>query len=347
MADVSVIIPCFNSEKYVDCCLHCLEKQTIGFKNLEIIIINDGSNDGTLDKLLEWEGRYPERIIVITYDENCKQGAARNIGISYATAEYIGFLDVDDIIAEDFYEKLFSRMKMGKYDWVSTKFMHISRDQEPEFQKPVYKKDKEYHCGPEEVLLFSDFEKGMNNGSFGVLPAMLFRKEFIVGNKLYFPEGLMYEDNYWYIKCNIFAKDIYIIDEVLYCYYMNLNSTVSKRHTNHHLDRMKIEMMNLKLFKEEGLLELYHDKIEIYFIKMYYCNTWYAVFLKMDYIPNIFPEMRQVIKETFPDFMKNPYLKDLPELDYALLTLLTKEEDYTVEELVYVKQAVLDYMELK
>lgn len=77
MAEISVIIPCYNVEKYIDRCLESITAQTIGLDMLEIILINDGSTDNTLDKLYRWERLFPENIMVITYEENLRQGEQR------------------------------------------------------------------------------------------------------------------------------------------------------------------------------------------------------------------------------------------------------------------------------
>lgn len=337
MKKISVIIPCYNAQKYIDRCMNCLKNQTIGLESLEIILINDGSVDATLGKLMLYEQKYPKQILLVNCVENQGQGIAKNIGIGYASAEYIAFLDVDDVIADSFYEKLYQKINEGNYDWVSAKFVHIPPEEEPDFTEPAQKRDKDYHCALDECLLFQNLGEGMCNGSFGALPTRLFRRSFITEHEIFFPERLMYEDNYWGAKCGIFSKHVYILDEVLYCYYKNTDSVVSSRNASYHLDRMKIEEMVVDLFKEQGLFERFYEEIESRFIRMYYCGTWLAVFLKMDTIPDILPEMKKKIYELFPNYKENPYLKRLSDLDQVMLKLLDDKEGYTVEELEYIK----------
>lgn len=314
-------------------------------ENLEIILINDGSTDATLGKLMLYEQKYPEQILLVNCEKNQGQGAAKNIGIGYASADYIGFLDVDDVIADSFYEKLYQKITEGDYDWVSAKFVHIPPEEEPDFSMPLQKNDKEYHCTSTECMLFQKLEEGMCNGSFGALPARLFRRSFIIEHGILFPEGLMYEDNYWGAKCGIFTKNAYILDEVLYCYYKNTGSVVSSGNKAYHLDRMKIEEMVVELFKEQGLFEKFHEEIEGRFIRLYYCGTWLAVFLKMDTIPDILPVMKQRIYELFPNYRENSYVKRLSALDQMLLKLLDDEEGYTVKELEVIKDGyVKDFL---
>ncbi len=331
MPCVSVIIPCYNAGKYIDRCMKCLENQTIGFENLQVIFVNDGSKDATLGKLMLYEQKYPNQIILINFDANCGQGMAKNTGLKYATAEYIAFLDVDDEIADTFYEKLYGIISTGNYDWVSAKFVHILPEERPDFREPEYKNDIEFHCPEDESLLFTEYDRDMHNGQFGILPARIFRKSLIVENQIYFPEGLMYEDNYWGAKCNIFSKHVYILDEVLYCYYRNRNSVVSSGNAAYHLDRMKIEEMVVDLCKENNLFERYYTQIEERFLEFYYCGTWFAVFFKMNTIPDILPVMRKKIYKLFPDYKKNPCIKRFPMCDQTLLKLLEQEEMCTGE----------------
>ena len=87
---ISIIIPCYNVESYLDRCFESLKHQTLGFEQMELIFVNDASTDGTLDKLTALESQYPENIIVINFTENRRQGTARNVALEYASAPYIG-----------------------------------------------------------------------------------------------------------------------------------------------------------------------------------------------------------------------------------------------------------------
>ena len=122
MIKISVIIPVYNVEQYLRECLESVINQTLS--ELEIICINDGSTDSSLDILREYEQK-DNRIIVINKD-NEGQAAARNIGISMAKGEYIGFLDSDDYIDSNFYEKLYNAAKKYKADIACTNLYRFS-----------------------------------------------------------------------------------------------------------------------------------------------------------------------------------------------------------------------------
>lgn len=106
MAMVSIIVPCYQVEKYIRRCVDSIINQSIGFENIELILVDDASTDGTLEILRKYEKMYPG-IIVIECEKNGRQGTARNIGLQYATGKYIGFVDADDWIEPDMYEHMY------------------------------------------------------------------------------------------------------------------------------------------------------------------------------------------------------------------------------------------------
>lgn len=103
MVDVSIIVPVYNTEEYLQKCLDSLTNQTL--KNIEIICVNDGSTDNSL-KILQDNAIKDDRIKIIN-QENKKQGAARNAGMQVATGEYIGFVDSDDYVDLHYFERLY------------------------------------------------------------------------------------------------------------------------------------------------------------------------------------------------------------------------------------------------
>lgn len=104
--EISVVIPCYNVEKYIDECVESLVNQTFGIERMELIFVNDASTDSTLEKLAAWEQKYPDSIIVVTLVENSKQGTARNIGMEYASGTYLGFVDSDDYVELDMFQRM-------------------------------------------------------------------------------------------------------------------------------------------------------------------------------------------------------------------------------------------------
>lgn len=189
MKKISVIIPCYNCAKYIDRCLQSVVSQSIGIDNLEIILVNDGSEDSTLSKLEEWEQKYPESIIVINYNQNVGQGYARNVGIQYSSTDWIGFVDSDDFIEVEMYEKLFEKTLNSDYEAIYCKF-HMER---PDNILPLE------DCSQSDVEVIAEERSGIfwnrvtyvgNNGKYGSLCCGLFRKKIFIENNIFFQINL-------------------------------------------------------------------------------------------------------------------------------------------------------------
>ena len=115
---VSVIVPIYNSVKYLPDCLDSLVNQTLD--EIEIIAILDASFDGSLEILKDYEKRYPDKIKVYVNSHNLGPGATRNIGISIASGEYIGFLDSDDYVNFGMYKKMYDMAVKNNYPEIVT-----------------------------------------------------------------------------------------------------------------------------------------------------------------------------------------------------------------------------------
>ena len=113
MPKVSVIIPVYNTERYLRRCLDSVCNQTLS--DIEIICINDCSTDNSLDILKEYADK-DKRIKIINFKENKGAAVARNTGIDIVNGEYIGFIDSDDFVDSDFYEKLYNTASENNSD---------------------------------------------------------------------------------------------------------------------------------------------------------------------------------------------------------------------------------------
>lgn len=337
---ISVIVPCYNVEAYVDSCVQSLVNQTIGLENLEIILVNDASTDRTLEHLLEWEKTYNKNIMVITYEENIRQGGARNTGLQYATGEYISFIDSDDWIEPDMYEQLYSIAQKGNFDCVKGK-MEQNKNEEDVHEYLVASKDWEYHFEKRGDYYFHDVPETGNIGIYGGIVTGIYKRSIILENEIWFPERLAYEDNYWGSIIALFLKDEYILDRVVYHYRFNPNSTLTTKNQLYQLDRLDIELAIVDAYKELGAFESFRETLEAGFIERFYVNTLFILFTRFDYIPEVFDFMREKVWELFPDFNQNPLIQKMDEKSKYLIQLLNIEEGVTTAELEWVKMAYL------
>lgn len=338
MAEISIIIPCYNAEKYIDRCLESVVTQTIGLDMLEIIVINDASTDNSLNKLYWWEQRFPQNIMVITYEENLRQGGARNVGLEYASGQYIGFVDADDWIDRDMYRLLYEKMRTLEVDAVKCKYTQEFHQGE-QFLPEDNRHDVEYVFTPKSGIYYGKVTECGNCGSYGHLVTGLYKKSMMVEHDIHFPEKLAYEDNYFAGILDLYIGSLYILDKVLYHYFVNpASTTLSADAAYHYRDRMKVELLLIEAFKERGALEPWHDEIERDFLQRFYLNTWHIVFTRLSYIPDIFPFMKKTILQLFPDYKKNHYLM---EREDPMLQLLEMNGELKQEELAVIKEAYL------
>lgn len=341
MALISVILPCYNMAGYIDRSMKTIVNQTIGIENLEVILVNDASTDNTLDKLKEWEEKYPDNIMVITYEENMRQGGARNIGMQYSTSEYIGFVDPDDYIEYDMYESLYEKTKEKKYDVVYGKTMRQQYTKDGWIYEEVKKKRQDRVYKGEDkggwYAIDMEVEKDMGGVFTGI-----YRRDLIINNNLWFPEKMAYEDNYWGAILKLYLKSVYVMDKIVYHYCINPQSTIQKKKSNHHLDRLDIEVWIIEKYKEIGAFEYYKEELEKNFIQRFYLNTMFLVFTKLDYIPDIFEYMRNKILEYFPNYKENPGVRNVSDIEKLLLKILDIPQELKPEDLEGIKKAYLE-----
>ncbi|MGN0513850.1 MAG: glycosyltransferase family 2 protein [Lachnospiraceae bacterium] len=314
---ISIIVPCYNVEKYIDRCMNSLVTQTLGINNIEIILVNDASTDGTYQKLLEWEKEYPESVMVITYGENIRQGGARNVGLQYASADYIGFVDSDDWIENDMYADLLELIERDHLD-------------------AVYGK------------LIRDYGNGqtVDSGEHGGIVTGLYRKNIIIDNNVWFPENISYEDNFWTSVLEIYLNNVKKVDKVLYHYFVNMNSTVTKRNDVRQLDRILIEKAIVQEYKKRNVFEQYKTKLAAEFIERFYLNSLYIFFTRFDRVPDVFNEMKKSVWEYFPDWKSYINVESYNERNRQLLRLLDIPRELSYEELIKIQFVYLKTFQL-
>ena len=174
MPKVSVIVPVYNVEKYIGRCLNSLLKQTE--KDIEIIVVNDGSEDNSQLIIDEYVVNNPGKIFSLT-KENGGLSDARNFGIPYARGEYISFVDSDDYVEKNMYEELLKKSESGKKKIITCGYF---MDWE---SKSIVKIDNNY----------KDVESYILSGLV-IAWNKLYRRDWLLETQLRFPKGLLYED---------------------------------------------------------------------------------------------------------------------------------------------------------
>ncbi len=215
---VSVIVPVYNVESYLDACLSQLAKQKL--KNIEVIIIDDGSTDGSLDIAMRYVKMYPNFYLI--HQENSGLSASRNRGLEKAKGKYIYFCDSDDYIFENTLEDLYCKAEEENLDVI--RFLAYEFDDENESQfrlsSYTYRVDYQWIYDGREL-----FKLMINNGDNIPSACLLFTKrEIIEKNNLRFKEGIIHEDNLFNFLLMHSSKRVFIWNNPLYCRRIRKNS---------------------------------------------------------------------------------------------------------------------------
>lgn len=219
MPKLSVIVPVYNVEKFLPRCLNSILSQTLS--DIEIICVDDCSPDKSIDILQDYEKR-DSRIKVLRHSKNKRQGGARNTGITIATGDYIGFIDSDDWIEPDYYEKLYNAAIKADADVAITGILkhrkHISKTivsySTQNIFETVEDKFKACKCPPD----FHPVNK-------------IYRRDMLLNNNICFAENIMFEDIDFVAKCIFFSNRIVTVPGTFYRYVYNGESTVKGKET--------------------------------------------------------------------------------------------------------------------
>lgn len=307
MAKISVIIPCYNVEKWIDRCLESIVEQTIGLENIEIICVDDCSTDKTLEKLFEWEKKYPDNFIIIRSPANGRQGQARNIGLEYAKARWIAFIDSDDWVDREYLEILYSLANKGDYEIVSCKNI---RDSSTSLQYTLHDNEevriREFNIETNEDRKPLLLNPELDYNAWG----KLIRKDFLVDNDLLFMTNITYEDAAWGSLVHLYVKRAIMTDMCLYHYFVNQDSTVLSTNSNHHIDCLTVQTYLWREYEKRGFLDVYRSELEVEHLYSAYLAGFKMCILrfeKPDY--NIYLLLRELVIDRIPDYMKNEYVQ--------------------------------------
>lgn len=274
---VSIIVPVYNGRKTINKCLDSILQQT--YTDYEVVVIDDGSNDGCVDVIKEYELK--DSRIKLYCQKNSGVSKARNYGIDKAKGDFITFVDCDDWISPDMLEEMMIYMNDGDIDIVFVNLFYEYHQKQTIGElssSPIKKHD--FSSYPLAILLpeLSSFYDGIKQGHEIIASAWgkMLRKELIFKYNIRFNEGLVLsEDAFFYLNCFIKARDIVICDKPLYHYVISDNSSnfklrpdiynQSKEYYQCHIDlACKLDSRFSNLFKQLVIYRCYYDLITRY-----------------------------------------------------------------------------------
>ena len=298
MIKVSVVVPVYNAQEYLEDCVESLVHQSI--KEIELIFINDGSTDGSLKILQEYQEKYPEKIHIIT-KENGGQASARNVGIAQAKGKYIGFVDADDYVAECMYEKMYNLAEKEQSDYVECRYQYLKVGKHGEVEKlPCYGNVRPYEKREEMFLdpLVSPWNK-------------LYRTQILKEKHIGFPEGVVYEDTAFYAKVIPYIqKTSYEPEEYVY-HFLRMGSTMNAKNDERVGHIFPVLQNVLDFYQQNHLFELYEKELEYFCVKILLCSSLGRVAkvssfsLRRQYED----DTMRFIRDHFPNYRHNSYIR--------------------------------------
>jgi len=211
---VSIVVPIYNSEKYLVKCLDSLANQTL--KEIEIICVNDGSKDNSLNIIKTYSNK--DKRFVIINQENQGMSAARNAGMKFAKGEYIGFVDSDDWVDLNFYEKLYNSAKQNNCEIAAGDIYR---------QGKILKSKRLKYKNEEIAYTPADKYKKANIPTHNYVWNKIYKRESLNGHE--FPLNMYYEDIFWLSKVIYDLNGFVIVPNVFYYYRKIPGSIVTQK----------------------------------------------------------------------------------------------------------------------
>lgn len=322
---ISVIVPCYNAEKFLPQCMESLLNQTLS--DIEIICINDCSKDKTKE-LLEQYAKKDTRVKPVHFEKNQGQSAARNAGIKISTGDFISFVDSDDRIETDMLEKLYGKAVSTDADMVIS---NIYLDFEDTGKKEIFRDNRYYTYLAGRT--FKATEQPPLISCIGVWDR-IYKRELIINNRLEFPVGLVYEDHLFCIQSFVLAEKITVVNEPMYYYRKNAGESITdneKKNDIYKLNFLEITKRIKSFLRQQNVYEVFQKEYLKY--QFFYAAVHQHYITDRKTFKEFFDKMvavtsesdYEVLRELNNDYLAERYLEALEKNDYKDFYNLTKK----------------------
>ena len=319
MIKVSVIVPVYNVEKYIEKCLDSLVNQTL--KEIEIIVVNDGSPDNSQKIIDKFVKKYPNKVKSFI-KENGGLGSARNYGLKHIKGEYVAFIDSDDFADLKMLEEMYNLAKKDNSDIVLCSNNLLDENNR--------------------ILKIESaiINKKINNNLLKYKLAAwnkLYKKELLINNKFEFRSNVWYEDVDFTTKVMINAKKVSFIDKPLYNYLLREGSIMN----NSNLKRNKELCLSfdeiIDYCRKNDIYKKYYQEIEFLCIyNMYICGIVRILRTNnsMKDKKLIINEYKKYLNTSFNNFKNNKYLSYM-SVKYKIIYKLINLKLYTLINIIF------------
>lgn len=291
MPYVSVIVPVYNVENYLEKCLNSLVNQTL--KNIEIIVVNDGSKDNSQSIIDSFSKKYKN--IKSYKKDNGGLSSARNFGIKNASGKYVGFVDSDDYVEPEMFEIMYNKAEKGDFDVVTCNINYVYDNRIEKVKTSI----KTNACTKDEIkkIMLDIYPTACNK---------IFKKSLF--DHVLFKENIWYEDVEFLYRVFPFIDSMSYVDGYEYNY-LQRGGTISSTYNDKVFDYIDNWNGILDFYKNNGFYDSYKKEIEYSYVRYLY-----ATFIKAaskfrdreDFLNAINCAIKNV-KDNFPNYRKNRY----------------------------------------
>mgnify|MGYP005809625071 FL=1 len=292
MVKISVIIPVYNSEKYLERCLKSVIYQT--YENLEIICVNDGSEDNSLNILEDFKKK-DERVKIFS-KENTGLSDARNHGIDKATGEYISFVDSDDFISLTLYDDFVKILNHTgqNVDIYNFNAYAIRQDKKSLFDDLFFDiKDWKNHTSLYAIHTIKDSRRPFS-GNFGAYNK-IYKTDFLKNNNIWFESRVIFEDQPFYIKTFLRANSIIVNEKPYYMYFKRTENNIMNTLSNKTFDIFKV----INIVDGEVKNSKFYEYLKYALLQHKYTTLSYMFFETVDdKKEEFYDEMKKILLDT-------------------------------------------------
>lgn len=285
---VSIVVPAYNAEQYIDECIESILSQTL--EDIEVICVDDGSTDGTFDKLLEWRKR--DKRIRIVCQANRGSGFARNQAMKVAVGQYIMFMDADDWYPSNSTIELL-------YSIAKERDMFIVGGEIRAYKNDGMCDVLDYYTFPKEgVISYAEYQLDYGYTRY------IYNLQFLRDNEIEFPSYIRFQDPIFFVKALSTAKYFYALQDIVYAY---RKSDKRKKYNATQCKDILLALREEKLIAQKGAYILLQEKIEDRILNEYFDN--YAFYICSNDLAVV--EAFALLLKVFDDEFKLKLLKKM------------------------------------
>ncbi len=299
MSQISIIIPAYHVEKYIEGCFKSIHYQT--FTDFEVIAINDGSTDGTLQKLREWEQK-DERIRVID-KVNEGVGVTRNLGLSLAKSPYVIFIDPDDSLHPQMLEKLYDVITKYQAPLAICGYYDCFEDSSNQYEilMPTAKEELI------EMTKQKDFIFNVNPAPWN----KLISRKLLIQHDLAFPTDYRSEDLAFTLMMLSHCNQVAVVNEPLYYYLANRTNNVSSTYDERILHTITALKAIMAYYREQNQFENYKQELEMIAINQVLYELQKVIYIKDKSLAmKLIEAFYQYLESEFCSWQANPYYRE-------------------------------------